>query len=116
MSNDQKPDPILEFPLRMGTAKKAIHDLAINHEHRIRIGAHTRQRMKERDISIRDIFNVLRSQHSIMREEPARQPSGDYICALDGVSAGEKITVVIALKNFDHDPRALTVTVYVNNV
>ena len=97
----------------MGTAKKTINDLATNHKHRIRIGKHTKNRMAERGVSIRDIFNVLSSSRSIMQEEPARQANGDYICTLLGVSAGERITVVIALKEIDVDPEAKTVTVYV---
>lgn len=113
MTDINKPEPILEFPLRMGTAKKLINDLAENHKNRIKIGMHTRDRMVERGISIRDIFNILKSPSSIMREEPARAPNGDYSCVLDGVSAGEKITVVIALKDVDLDPKAKTITVYI---
>tara|TARA_B110000008_G_C16885992_1_gene530861 strand:- start:875 stop:1219 length:345 start_codon:yes stop_codon:yes gene_type:complete len=113
MTNNSEPTPVSEFPLRMGTAKKTINDLATNHKHRIRIGKHTKNRMAERGVSIRDIFNVLSSSRSIMQEEPARQANGDYICTLLGVSAGERITVVIALKEIDVDPEAKTVTVYV---
>ena len=113
MTNDSEPTPVSEFPLRMGTAKKTINDLAKNHKQKIRIGKHTKDRMAERGVSIRDIFNVLENSRSIMQEEPARQPNGDYICNLLGVSAGEKITVIIALKDVDIHPVAKTVTVYV---
>ena len=113
MTNNAKPTPASEFPLRMSVAKKIINDLAKNHKHRIRIGKHTKDRMVERGVSIRDIFNVLSSPRSMLLEEPARQPNGDYICPLLGVSSGERITVVIALKEVDVDPRAKTVTVYI---
>ncbi|MDW6002839.1 DUF4258 domain-containing protein [Vibrio mangrovi] len=113
MTDNPKPAPVSEFPLRMGTAKKTINDLAKNHKHRIRIGRHTKDRMAERGVSIRDIFNVLSSSRSTMQEEPARQANGDYICSLLGVSAGERITVVIALREIDVAPGAKTVTVYV---
>ena len=113
MTDNSEPIPVSEFPLRMSVAKKTINDLAKNHKHRIRIGKHTKDRMVERGVSIRDIFNVLSSSRSVMQEEPARQPNGDYICALVGVSAGERITVVVALKEVDVDPKAKTVTVYI---
>lgn len=113
MTNKPEATPVSEFPLRMGTAKKTINDLAKNHKGRIRIGKHTKDRMAERGVFIRDIFNVLSSPRSIMQEEPARQANGDYICTLLGVSAGERITVVIALKDIDVDPEAKTVTVYI---
>lgn len=113
MTNNSEPAPVSEFPFRIGTAKKIINDLATNHKNRIRIGKHTKKRMAERGVSIRDIFNVLSSSRSIIQEEPARQANGDYICTLLGVSAGERITVVIALKEIDVGPEAKTVTVYV---
>ena len=112
MTNNSVPTPVTEFPLRSGTAKKTIIDLATNHKDRIRIGFHTKERMQERGVTIRDIFNILSSHRSVMQEEPARQPNGDYKCEMYGVSAGETLTVVIALKDIDVDPRAETVTVY----
>jgi hypothetical protein len=112
MKNNPVPTPVSEFPLRSGTAKKTIIDLATNYKSRIKIGKHTLDRMQERGVTIRDIFNVLSSNRSIMLEEPARQTQGDYICSLYGVSSGEKLTVIIALKDVDVDPSAKTVTVY----
>ena len=70
--------------------------------------------MAQRDITFRDIFNVLSSPRTKMEEGPAQQPNGDYICTLVGVSAGEPLTVVVALKEVDVDPSAKTVTVYFN--
>ncbi|KJR21504.1 DUF4258 domain-containing protein [Vibrio sp. S234-5] len=114
MPNSKKISPVLERPLTSKTALKLINELATSHPSKIRIGQHTKERMLERRISTRDIFNVLKSPRTAMVEGPNEEAKqGDYTCQLRGVSAGESITVILRLNAVDIDPSAKTITVYV---
>ncbi|PSW20187.1 DUF4258 domain-containing protein [Photobacterium sanctipauli] len=73
----KEPAPVSQFPLQAGTALKIVNDLATNFKSRVRFSGHCRDRMKERGIRERDIFNVLKSKRSQIDEGPAQQPSGD---------------------------------------
>lgn len=107
------PAAVVEFPLQPRTALQLINLLANDYSSRVKIGLHTKQRMRERGITTRDIFNVLKSGRTVMLEGPNEEAKqGDYSCKLRGVSSGESITVVLRLKSVDVEPSANTITVY----
>ncbi|ARR46700.1 hypothetical protein CAY59_20870 [Vibrio campbellii] len=107
------PAAVVEFPLQPRTALQLINLLANHYSSRVRIGQHTKQRMQQRGITTRDIFNVLKSSRTVMLEGPNEEAKqGDYSCKLRGVSSGESITVVLRLKSVDVEPSANTITVY----
>lgn len=107
------PAAVVEFPLQPRTALQLINLLANDYSKRVKIGQHTKQRMRERGITTRDIFNVLKSSRTVMLEGPNEEAKqGDYSCKLRGVSSGESITVVLRLKSVDVEPSANAITVY----
>ncbi|MGI9276234.1 MAG: DUF4258 domain-containing protein [Endozoicomonas sp.] len=107
------PTPVKEFPLTPQTAKKIIQDLAKNHSQRIRFGSHARERMAERNVSNRQIFSVLRSDHSFFTENPHPTAGGSWKFNLQGFAAGVTLEVVVDLQRHDEDPSAYLVTVIV---
>lgn len=71
------PKGVVEFPLTASTARKIVRDLAINHTNRIRWSLHAKQRMVEREVSIRQVLTLLKSRHSVFREGPYCCAKGD---------------------------------------
>lgn len=113
MSDNNQLHGVLEFPLTPKTTLKLINALANLYPSRIKIGQHTKDRMLERGISTRDIFNVLKSPRTVVVEGPNEQArQGDYTCHLRGVSSGESVNVILRLNAVDIDPSAKTITVY----
>ncbi len=109
----KRPKAIQEFPLSSSSARTLIMDLANHHSHRIRFSRHVRERMQQRGVSNRQIFQVLRSKSSRFTEPPHPTASGSWKFNLLGRAAGDWIEVVIDLKRHDHDPSAYLVTVMV---
>ncbi|MGE4502570.1 MAG: DUF4258 domain-containing protein [Thiomicrospira sp.] len=105
--------PIVTFPLQDKVAKQIIRDLANNQTHKVRFGQHAKQRMTERNVTIRQVFDVLKSANSYFTERPHPTPGGSWKCNLLGIAAGERIEVVIVLKECETEPNAYIVTVMV---
>ncbi|WP_263081559.1 DUF4258 domain-containing protein [Endozoicomonas sp. Mp262] len=108
-----KPRPYKEFPLTRQSAKKIIKELAKKYSSRVKFGKHARERMIERNITNRQVFEVLRSDHSFFTEEPHPTPKGNWKFNLQGFAAGATVEVVVDLKRHDEDPTAFVVTVIV---
>ena len=106
-----KPLTVIEFPLTEKSAKNIIQDLAKNHAHKIKISKHARERLYERDISLLQIFSILKSNSSRFHEEPHQTPYGDWKMNLEGVAAGETIRIPLVLKRHEDDPSVLIITV-----
>jgi hypothetical protein len=104
---------IVEFPLQDKSAKKIIQDLATNHSHSIRLRQYCKERMRERGVNIRQIFQVLKCPRSRFTERPCQTPRGSYKFNLQGFASGELIEVVIDLHNSETDPEAYVVTVII---
>ncbi len=104
---------VVEFPLKDRSAKKIIQDLATNHSRNIKLRKHCKERMKERGVSIRQVFQVLKCPHSQFTERPHQTPRGSWKFNLRGVSCGERIEIVIDLHNSETDPEAYVVTVII---
>lgn len=111
---DKKPVVIKEFPLSIKAARQIVMDLAWHHNKRILFGRHCRQRMAERGVTVRQIITVMRSKRSDITEGPFQTPGGDWKFTLNGVAAGERLNVVIALRRVEHCPSAMLVTVWIN--
>ena len=90
-----KPQPVKEFPLTPVTARKIVVDLAENHSRRVFFGKHARQRMAERNVTTRQVFEVLRSRQSFFTEEPHPTAKGSWKFNLQGFSAGMEIELVV---------------------
>jgi hypothetical protein len=109
----QTTNPPITFPLQDKVAKLIIRELATHQTHQVRLSLHAKQRMAERNVSIRQIFDVLKSTHSEFAERPHLTPAGCWKCNLIGIAAGERIEVVIDLKECETTPNVFIVTVMV---
>jgi len=56
---------------------------------------HAKARMRERDVTIREVLNVLAAGHEV--EGPYRDIKGDWKCTFAGNSAGAGVQVVAVL-------------------
>ncbi len=101
------------FPLQDKVAKQIIRNLASNQTQKVRIGQHAKQRMTERNVTIRQVFDVLKSASSYFTERLHMTAAGSWKCNLLGIAAGERIEVVIDLKECETEPNAYIVTVMV---
>lgn len=113
MSNTE-PQGVEEFPLTEGTARQIINNLAEHHTHRIRWSKHVKERMLERNVTTGQILTLLKSKHSVFREGPYQETNGDWKFNLKGMAAGTVIELAVALKNHQHSPNSVLVTVWIS--
>lgn len=111
--NDNKPKGIAQFPLQENAARKIINDLAENYTNRIFFKKHIKERMSERGVTTSQILTMLKNRHLVFTEGPYEEPNGDWKFNVKGKAAGDRITIVVALKNHHEDPKAALVTVWV---
>lgn len=109
-----EPQGVDEFPLTEGTARQLINNLAEHHTDRIRWSKHVKERMQERDITTGQILTLLKSKHSVFREGPYQETNGDWKFNLKGMAAGTVIELAVALKNHQHSPSSVLVTVWIS--
>lgn len=110
----KRPECVNEFPLTEYGARKIIHDLAFNHNERIRWSHHVKHRMVERDITSRQVYILLRSQYFVITEGPFKTPSGDWKLSIKGLAAGSVIELTLAIARHHFDPSLTLVTVWVD--
>ena len=109
----KKPLTIKEFPLRPNSALNIVRDLAANHTQYVRFSQHAKERMLERGVTNKQVFDVLRSQHSYITENPCQTPKGSWKFNLMGFSSGEAIELVIDVRRPEDRPGIYLVTVIV---
>ncbi len=106
-----KDSHVVDFPLQDKVAKAIVKNLATNQSAKIRISTHAKERMQQRGVTIRQIFHILKDDASRLTEKPHLTAGRSWKFNLLGVSAGERIEVVVDLKNCETDPDAYIVTV-----
>jgi len=111
--NDDKPKGIAQFPLQENTARKIINDLAENYTNRVLFSSHVKKRMLERRVTTSQILRILKNKHAVFTEGPYEAPNGDWKFNIRGKVAGDIITIVVALKNHQDNPKAALVTVWI---
>ncbi|MGI9283130.1 MAG: DUF4258 domain-containing protein [Endozoicomonas sp.] len=104
---------IKEFPLKANSALKIVRDLAENHTGSVRFSLHAKERMLERRVSNKQVFDVLKSCRSYVTEHPSQTPKGSWKFTMLGFSSGDVIELVIDLRRPEHDPAAYLVTVII---
>lgn len=109
----KKPPPIQDFPLQPKKAREILITLATEYTHYIRYSKHAKERMVERGVTNKQVFDILRSRYSRITEGPAPTPTGTWKLNLLGFSSGESIELVIDLKRLEDAPTAYLVTVIV---
>lgn len=98
MTNKTK---IVQLPLTTDKAKQIIRELATYHSSKILLGTHSKERMNERGITRKQIFDVLKSKHNTITERPTETPKGSWKLNIQGVASGIRIEIVIDLRNAD---------------
>ena len=109
----KKPHTVKEFPLRPNSALSIVRDLAENHTQLVRFSLHAKERMLERGVTNKQVFDILRSRRSYITETPCQTPKGSWKFNLMGFSSGEAIELVIDIRNPEEKPGAYLVTVIV---
>lgn len=75
---------------------------------RVFFSQHAKERMLERELTDRQVMRVL--EHGRITEGPARAAKGNWIMTVEGISAGDRISVPVAL---DHDDASGNYTIII---
>ncbi|WP_070967069.1 DUF4258 domain-containing protein [Vibrio sonorensis] len=110
MTRDTQPLAVAEFPLTPTTARRIVRDLATSHTGRIKLSKHARQRMKQRDITILQVMNVLKSRSNRFQEPPFERPDGNWQMNIEGVASGSTLRIPLVLRRHEDDPTAFVLT------
>lgn len=100
---------VVSLELKVDSALRIIRGI-IQDTSRVKFTFHARQRMEERGFSDRQIIKCL--EHGRIIEGPSRSANGNWECRVEGIAAGDVITVACAL---DYDKRGnhiLIITAY----
>lgn len=76
-------------------ARTILNTLATRYNEKIHFTKHVRERMKERDITTRQIFNLFGNSKLIFTEGPYQNAKGNWVFNVKANIAGEAITVTI---------------------
>ena len=104
-----KASNITQIGITRISIKKILRDIVEADDGRVKITAHARKRMRERQIDLLQIYRCLR--HGRVTEEPYPTPGGDWKVTMSTSSAGQPVTVVAALKQDNNGNRIIVVTV-----
>lgn len=104
---------VVGFSLDRCSAKRVTARLAEEDSSRIKLGSHSRQRMREHGVTIRQVFDVLRDRRSYVTEGPAMTAAGSWKFNLLGFSAGEVLELVLDMRGTEPDLSVQLVTVIV---
>ncbi|WP_422138204.1 DUF4258 domain-containing protein [Endozoicomonas sp. ALC020] len=111
--DSKKPHTVEEFPLKPNSALNIVRDLADNHTQSVRFSQHAKDRMLERGVSNKQVFDVLGSHRSYITESPYQTPRGTWKFNLMGFSSGTAIELVIDIRRPEDAPSIYIVTVIV---
>ena len=90
------PAPI-ELPIPVDQVEAEIRRLAQEESQAVFVLPHAKERMAQRDISIRQIIRVLRNGDLIQAPQWDTEVEKGWRCVFAGISAGIKVTVVAKL-------------------
>lgn len=94
------------------TALRLIREIAADSS-RVFLSAHARQRMRERHISVRQVFECLKRGQ--IAEPPHQDTRGDWKCTVSWLHAGDDVNVAVAFKRDEQSGELLIViTVFAN--
>lgn len=114
MSGDQEcQSNVVQLELTLHTARRIITEIILDSS-RVIYTTHARQRMKQRKVLTSQVRSVLK--HGRISEGPARSVNGNWEMTMDGIAAGDHLSIPVAL---DHDEGTgnyvLIVTVIIKN-
>lgn len=100
---------VVAMDLTPANAKKYISGIAQN-SNRIFYTKHANQRMKERKITTFQVECCLR--HGKVAENPYRDEHGNWMVKLEVLTAGDSVTVVVAIDRDSKGELILVITSY----
>lgn len=90
-----EPSVVTKLRLTSSVAEQRIHDIAKDTS-RIALTLHAKQRMEEREISVRELYEILRSGQ--VEESPIEEKRGEWKCKIEKQLKGRrKAGAVVAL-------------------
>ncbi len=105
----EKNNNVILMDLNDQTALRMIRDI-VRDTSKVIITNHAQQRMAERNISAKQIFECLKK--GTVAESPHRQPNGDWKLTLAVKSSGDLINVAVALTNDGKGNLAVVITTF----
>ena len=105
----EQPDNVLRLNLSAESAQRLVRDIAEDSS-RVKITTHARQRMRERKITMAQVFCCLKNGR--ISEPPARDVTGNWKFNICVMSAGDLITAAVALDNKGNGNYAVIITVF----
>lgn len=110
--NKEGPLSFIKLPLSVNDARKIINEIALNYSSRVMLSKHAKLRMSQRNINLRQILSLLRSRSCTFTEGPFQEINGSWKFNIQGLVAGETISVTVVLKQLVSNPVVLIVTVW----
>lgn len=93
------------------TAHSILNDIASHHSERVIITYHAEERMKNRKISIRQVFNCLKNGR--FKDEPYwNNAAKNWQMTIETITAGDGIGLAIALETDDKGNKIIIITAY----
>lgn len=102
-----EPTNVTHFRLTQAAAEQKIHDLA-RVTANVRLTAHAKERMHERDISATDLYRILRQ--GTVDVDPELSEKGDWKCKITHLLRGRRTAgVVLAIRKSSDTSAIITV-------
>jgi hypothetical protein len=108
-----KSDPVLSLPqIPKKDAVKVIREIAFSNTERVYVLDHAHMRMLERNITLRQIFKVIRHGDVVDGPEWSTDEEKGWKCVFKRITAGDCIEVVVKLVEREGADSCLVVTAY----
>jgi len=92
------------------SARTEINKILDVGEHRVIYTDHAKKRMKKRKVLRAQVMKCLR--HGLIQEGPARSAKGSWEMKINSVSAGDDISIVVALDYDNAGNKIIIITAY----
>ncbi len=103
---------VVPINLTVQDAKKHVQG-ALEPSGQLRLTTHVRSRMRERDISITQVRQILKQ--GVITEGPFKDTQGRWNCRFEGYAAGEGIGVAVGFQFMDGVEVVVITTFELNN-
>jgi len=88
------PSSVTSFRLTAGRAEERIHEIAKT-SGLVKLTLHAKDRMRERDIVVQDVYRILEAGHVL--DAPERTQTGDWKCKITMKVPGRRTAGVVAV-------------------
>ena len=100
-----------EFPLSRKMAKQILREIVAHRSQNLRFSRHARERMAEREVTTRQVIQLINSTSNRFTEDPHQTAAGSWKFKLTAYVSGREVHAVFDLKRCETDPKTIVVTV-----